>query len=192
MSITDKINLMQLNNIPVPRAMLEQGVAEIMADMARIFREMPQEEKDEIIARERKQMEEFHERHKDLLDNLSPIPAVKLKTLVDVLLQDTKNFDKMKDDEILKFLLTDFMDLFFEQETALGQFADRNPKQAKGNITYLPETDGASIRESATKIHESLTAMSRLLPCDSEEDIVNVFRQHTILFSYMQNLMFMM
>ena len=96
----------------------------------------------------------------------------------------------MTDQEAYEVIKGDFYDMFFVLDNALGDFSKINPKQAEDNITYLPETDGASIRESATAIHESLSAISNLLPCENEEDIVNVFRQYTILFSHMQNILF--
>lgn len=94
MDINKKINLMQINKIPVPREMYAQGISEMAAEISQIIRELPQEEKDEINARERKQMDEFHERHKNLLDNLSPIPTVKMKTLVDKSPPHTRDFSR--------------------------------------------------------------------------------------------------
>lgn len=190
MHINDKIKLMKLNGIPVSRELYAQGICEASADMSKIFKEMSQEEKDDIDASCEKSKRAFQERHKELLDNLSPIPAVRLQTLVNELLKDSSRFASMTDQEAYEVIKGDFFDMFFVLDNALGDFSKVNPKQAEGNITYLPETDGASIRESATAIHESLSAISNLIPCETEDDIVNVFRQYTVLFSYMQNILF--
>lgn len=192
MNTIQKIELMKLNGIPVSRELYAQGIREASADMSKIFKEMSQEEKDDIDASCEKSKRAFQERHKELLDNLSPIPAVRLQTLVNELLKDSSRFADMSDQEAYEIIKGDFFDMFFVLDNALGDFSKVNPKQAEGNITYLPETDGASIRESATAIHESLSAMSNLLPCETEDDIVNVFRQYTVLFSYMQNILFIM
>lgn len=192
MNTIQKIELMELNDMPVPRELYAQGIREASADMSKIFKEMSQEEKDDIDASCEKSKRAFHERHKEFLDHLSPIPAVRLQSLVNELLKGSSRFADMSDQEAYEIIKGDFYDMFFVLDNALGDFSKINPKQAEGNITYLPETDGASIRESATKIHESLTAMSKLFPCETEDDIVNVFRQYTVLFSYMQNILFIM
>lgn len=190
MHINDKIKLMELNDIPVSRELYAQGVAEAATELLKIIRKIPKEEKDDIDASCEKSKRAFHERHKELLDNLSPIPAVRLQMLVNELLKDSSRFADMSDQEAYEVIKGDFYDMFFVLDNALGDFSKINPKQAEGNITYLPETDGASIRESAEKIHEALSAMSNLLPCETEEDVVNVFRQYTVLFSHMQNILF--
>lgn len=104
------------------------------------------------------------------------------------MLQDSKKFENMSDQEVYEVIDGDFFDLFFELEEAVGLFKDKNLELSKGTMTFLVESIGASVRESATKIHQSLEELYNLLPCETEEDIKNVFRQHTILFSYMQNL----
>lgn len=187
MDINTRINLMQLNNIPVPRTMLEQGVTEAAAEISQIIRELPQKCKDEINEACEKHNREYRERNKELLNNLSPIPVVRVQTLVDVLLQESNKFVNMTDQEVYDLIEGDFYDLFFELDSAISDFSYINEKHAEGNITFLPKAIGASIRESAIKIHEALKSMSIVLSCDTDDDIVNVFKNYTILFSYMQN-----
>ena len=108
MNTIKKIELMKLNGIPVSRELYAQGIREASADMSKIFKEMSQEEKDDIDASCEKSKRAFQERHKELLDNLSPIPAVRLQTLVNELLKDSSWFADMSDQEAYEIIKGDF------------------------------------------------------------------------------------
>lgn len=129
----------------------------------------------------------FYDRHKDLLESLPSDPEEQMRILTNVLLQESYKFADMSDDEVYEFIMGDFWDLYFYEEYAFGHVVDAYEHLREGNVTCLPELLDVSIRESATGIHESLKVMSKIFPLKTEEDVVNLFRQHTIQFSYLNN-----
>lgn len=146
----------------------------------------------EINEGEKLNNRKFYERHKELLESLPSDPEAQMKILTDVLLQESYKFADMTDDEVYEFIMGDFWDLYFYEEYAFGHVVDAYEHLREGNVTCLPELLDVSIRESATGIHESLKAMSEIFPLETEKDVVNLFRQHTIQFSYLNNFLLRM
>lgn len=187
MSILSKIKLRELNGKPVSRDMYEEGIRELTEEMREIFSGLSEKQKEKINKDCENHKKRFQDKYKNILDNLSPIPAVKMKTLVNVMLQKSRQFEQLDDKEIFDFVMGDFYDLYFELEVAVEEFMELNEAAARKSMTFLMESDGADVRLSAEKVQDALENINNLLPCKSDSDVEEVFKFHSILASYMQN-----